>query len=411
MKRFNWTLFAMVAGSFCGIAMLACSSTVAPVGNPQGGNGPGPASEGGSASAGGQSGSGQGSQPGQGGIATGGATAFVLPDAAPVFEDALADSSPATGDANCGSVQSKLEKKPADLLLVLDRSSSMTRAMDSANNCAVGSATCAQRWETITTSLGKVLSSSSTDLNWGLKFFSTPATVTATGGRGGGGMGTGSCTVSAGVEVAIGAGNASTIVSRIDAAGTASSTPTRAAIDAAVAYLKTVNDGNSKFILLATDGEPNCGSDSTSTTASDLPATVTAIESAAAAGFKVFVIGVGPEAANLTKLAEAGGTEKFYSALTPDDLSTALASIVTTVVAGCTYELPSTPATPDAVGVFIDKAVIPRDDAEGWSYEAGSSTTISIRGSYCDDLKSGKKTQVEIFLPCKPSDKIPTVIP
>ena len=32
-------------------------------------------------------------------------------------------------------------------------------------------------------------------------------------------------------------------------------------------------------------------------------------------------------------------------------------------------------------------------------------------GSYCDDLKSGKKTQVEIFLPCKPSDPIPSVIP
>lgn len=187
-------------------------------------------------------------------------------------------------------------------------------------------------------------------------------------------------------------------------------TPTRAAVDAAVSYLKTVNDGNSKYILLATDGEPNCGSGS-STSTSDLPATVTAVQNAVAAGYKVFVIGVGPQAANLTSLAQAGGTDKFYSALTPDDLSSALAAIVGTVVASCTYELTSAPVVPDAVGVFIDKALIPQSDSDGWGYAAGSSTTIHINGSYCDDLKNGRKNLVEIFLPCKPTDPIPIVIP
>jgi hypothetical protein len=336
---------------------------------------------------------------------------LVLPDAAMIREDAVEDIAPATGDANCGSVQSKLEKKPADLLLVLDRSSSMTRAMDSANDCAVGATTCSQRWATITSSLDKVLASSSNDLNWGLKFFSSPTTATTgTGGRGGTGTSS-SCYVAAGVEVPVGPGNANTIQTRISTAGTASTTPTRAAVDAAVAYLKTVNDGNNKFILLATDGEPNCASGSSGTSTTDLPATVTAVENAVAAGYKVFVIGVGPEATNLTSLAQAGGTEKFYSALTPDALSGALASIVTTVAAGCTYELPSVPTAPDAVGVFVDKSLIPQDDSEGWSYESGSSTTITIHGTYCDDLTSGKKTQVEIFLPCKMSDPIPTVIP
>jgi hypothetical protein len=83
---------------------------------------------------------------------------------------------------------------------------------------------------------------------------------------------------------------------------------------------------------------------------------------------------------------------------------------VGTVAAGCTYELPSTPITPNAVGVFADKSLIPQSDSDGWSYAPGSNTTITINGSYCEDLKAGKKTLVEIFLPCKATDPIPLKI-
>jgi hypothetical protein len=400
MVLFKKTSSLIATCGICGLLIMACSSTPGSVGGGEGGKQGSAVGGGGGATSGGG-----GADQSLGGA--NGVTTFVLPDAAVVFEDALDDSGPATVETNCGSVQSKLEKKPADLLIVLDRSTSMTRAMDSSNDCATNSTTCSQRWATITSSLTKVLSSSTNGLNWGLKFFSTPAS--GTGGRGG--TTTTSCYVSAGVEVAVGPETATTIGNAIRTAGTSTSTPTRAAIEAAVTYLKGVSDSNSKYILLATDGEPNCSAGTTSTSGSDLPATVLAIQEAVKAGYKVFVIGVGPEAANLTSLAQAGGTEKFYSALSPDELSSALSSIVTTVVATCTYELPSVPATPDAVGVFIDKSVIPKDDAEGWGYEAGSNSTITIRGSYCDDLKSGKKTQVEIFLPCKPSDPIPSVIP
>jgi len=403
MKRFEQVLSSVaIASAFCGYFGAACNVTPT-VGNVGGAAGSSVAGAGGTvSSAGGNAG------PDQGGAA--GGPVFVLPDAAAAQSDDVAadsTSAPASGDANCGSTQSKLEKKPADLLLVLDRSSSMGEAMDSASTCRAGSPTCSQRWATIVSSLDKVLTSSSNDLNWGLKFFSSPST-TGAGGRGG--FGVDNCNVSSGVEVPIGPGKTSTIQTQISAAGNAGNTPTRAAIDAAVAYLKTVTDGNNKFILLATDGEPNCGSGAFGSTSSDLDATVTALQNAVTAGYKAFVIGVGPEAANLTSLAQAGGTEKFYSALTPDDLTAALATIVSTVAAGCTYELPSQPVAPDAVGVYVDKSQIPESDTDGWSYAPGSSTTINIHGSTCDDLKSGQKTQVEIFLPCKASEPIPTII-
>jgi hypothetical protein len=128
-------------------------------------------------------------------------------------------------------------------------------------------------------------------------------------------------------------------LSTADSVGARETQSTRlaAAVDASVAYLNTVNDGNSKYILLATDGEPNCVSGATTAAGadSDLPATVTAVQNAAKSGYKVLVIGVGPEATSLTSLAEAGGSDKSYSALSPDVLSNALASIVGTVVASC----------------------------------------------------------------------------
>ncbi len=326
-------------------------------------------------------------------------------------DSGTATPTPATGDANCGATTNELTKKPADLLLVLDRSSSMTRAMDSADDCAASSSSCSQRWETMTSSLSTVLASSPADVNWGLKFFTSPAasTTTGTGGKTGRGS-TNACIVSPGVEVAVSPNNASAIQAQIDQAGTANSTPTRLAIEAAVTYLNTVNDGNPKYILLATDGEPNCSPGSTSAGSSDLAGTVTAVQNAAAAGYKVFVIGVGPETGNLTDLALAGGTEHYYPATTPAELSSALSTIVGTVAAGCTYQIGAAPpANPNAIGVYLDKSLVPQSGTNGWSFDS-TNTKITINGSYCDDLTSGKKTLVEIFLPCNATDPIPPVI-
>ncbi len=413
MKRFEQSLFRLVVAS-AGSACFVMACTAVP-----------PAVTGGEGAAAGTVAGTTGSSSGAGGSAgpgQGGSRGFTLPDAAVVFDDVLTDTVTASGDVNCGAVQNELQRKPADLLLVLDRSTSMTQAMDTDNNCSATSTTCAQRWATIISSLDKVLGATSKDLNWGLKLFSSPAS-SGTGGRGGGGGGRGtggrgggfnpgggSCNVSAGVEVPVGPGNNSKIQTQISAAGNAGYTPTRLALNASVEYLKTVTDGNNKFILLATDGQPNCAG-TTENTTDDLEPTKTAAQDAVAAGYKVFVIGVGPKNDNLTGLAQAGGTEKFYPAQSPGELSAALDAIVGIVAAGCTYELPTAPVPPDAVGVYIDKELIPQSDSDGWSYAPGSSTTININGSYCDALTRGDSKQVQIFLPCEPSAPIPTTIP
>lgn len=392
MRLGKWILgAACVAGCWAGAVLTACGS------NSSSGEGNGPESSG--ATGGSKSGSSKG---------TGITIEVPTSDAGAERADASA-----TVDANCGSTTSKLERKPADLLLVLDRSESMTRAMDSSDSCDATDSNCSQRWATMRAALQTVLESSSTDVLWGLKFFTTPSTsTTKTSGRNGGsGSGSsGNCYVSSGVEVAVTANTAVSIESQIDQAGTASTTPTRLAIQAAAAYLGTVTDDNPKYILLATDGEPNCAEGSIGSTNSDLPATIAAIQSANDAGYKVFVIGVGPETGNLTALAEAGGTERYYPATTPDELSNALTTIVGTVAAGCTYKISQPPpANPNAIGVYIDKALVARSDTNGWTYDA-SKAAIVINGDYCEELTSGQKTLVEIFLPCDPAAELPPVI-
>ena len=107
------------------------------------------------------------------------------------------------------------------------------------------------KWALLTPALNQVVMETETMVNWGLKLFAD-----ASGG----------CGVNANtVAVPVGAGTAAmistVIMGRTDPMGNVlngSSTPTRRAMDAAVAYFATVTEPNPKYVLLATDGLPNC---------------------------------------------------------------------------------------------------------------------------------------------------------
>ena len=86
---------------------------------------------------------------------------------------------------------------------------------------------------------------------------------------------------------------AAAIAARTDANGNVtngSRTPTRAAEDAAVTYLRGLTDPNPKFILMATDGQPNCPASGNSS-GDDTPGAIAAVTAAATAGFPTFVVG------------------------------------------------------------------------------------------------------------------------
>jgi hypothetical protein len=303
--------------------------------------------------------------------------------------------------AVCGNTTAPLNKQPADLLLVLDKTGSLSRAMDSACDCTGGgrggnnnpcTGTCQERWATLVSGLNAVLSdpNTATDLNWGLEIFNSDN----------------ACGVDP-PEVDVAPNSAAAVKQYIAGIKTGGRTPTRVAINTAVTYLKGLTDPNPKYILLATDGEPNClsgggggGQDT------DIWGTQDAIGQAFAAGFKVYVLGVGPETTNLNQLADAGGTWNYYSATTPEMLTASLATIVGSVVS-CSFGLGTAPPVPSNVAVQFNQdpnpsIKVPHDTSHtnGWDYTTPADTTIQLYGSWCDDVTSGKYANAQILMGC-----------
>src|SRR5262249_5050258 len=148
------------------------------------------------------------------------------------------------------------------------------------------SSNCSSRskWSQVTAALNQVVGMTDTTVNWGLKFFAD----------------NGHCGANKAPVVPVGAGNARAIASAISGTSPNGNTPTRDAITPGAAYLMTVADSNQKYLLLATDGLPNCPAGcsltnpSSACTMTDNPAedkaATDAVAAAAAAGFPTFVV-------------------------------------------------------------------------------------------------------------------------
>jgi hypothetical protein len=332
-------------------------------------------------------------------------------DVKPGEPDLPEEAAAPTADANCGTAGRKTTRQPVDVLLVLDRSASMNYSIADTTACYCSQAeasagygsvcrdttNCKTRWNSIKDGMKTTLANSQY-VNWGLKFFMTPKAA--------------ECGVTPDPEVPIGADTATKIQQQIEAADQSLSTPTTAAINAAVAYLKTVDDGNKKFILLATDGEPNCGLSTRTGRADintvDVTGATDAMTTAKAAGFTAYVIGIGPSLANLTKLAQAGSGRDFFPATSPEQLADALSSIGS-IVGSCSFEANDVPPDPNNVAVYVNKQQVSRSDSEGWKY-GDSEKEIVLTGKYCDQIQGGSDTDVQILFGCPGETYFPPTI-
>jgi len=305
-------------------------------------------------------------------------------------------SAPPSEDANCGSQTSTTTREPPDVLLLLDRSASLFYTIEQDCFCsdedAAASGTtnyrlcddtanCSTRWSAVKPAVIDTVSNSK-DVQWGLKFFPTPDAP--------------QCSVSPDMEVPIGPDTADAVKSQIENATLALSTPTSAALKAASDYLKTVDDNRPKFILLATDGEPNCARGQIMN--SDVPGASQAAKSSYDAGYPVFVVGIGPNLGNLTQIASSGGTNDYYPVSSPDDLVKAFADI-SKLIASCTFTLDEVPPDINNVGVYLDKNLVQKDSVNGWSF-GGGNRTIQLNGEACEMVTSGQATEVQLLFGC-----------
>jgi hypothetical protein len=315
---------------------------------------------------------------------------------------AMGGANGAGGGSNCGVVTAHTTRVPTEVLLVLDRSGSMLS--DITRDCACTSsgstalcddlANCKERWSILAEAVRSTVTARQ-DIYWGLKLFPTPAGD--------------ACGVSSQIEVPVGPNAAAVIPSVMESTSTtpAGNTPTAQAIRAATEYLKTVADKYPKAIVLATDGQPNCAPGASSSTA-NVDGTLAEIEAAFAAGFPVYVIGIGPSVGTLDNFAKAGGTGRYFSATSPATLLVDLASI-SSYVSSCTLSFPARPPDPGNVAVYFDKSLVAKDDVNGWSF-INDMQGIQLNGALCDKLKSSMDATVTVLFGC-PGIPQPPILP
>jgi hypothetical protein len=335
-----------------------------------------------------------GSNTGAGGTRSGGTGGRVG-----VVVDASTAITP-TMDANCGASRNPTSRLPPDLLLVFDRSGSMSADPATGRNCTPA-ATCPSKWNQATAAVNMAVASSQTTIRWGLKLFTS-------NGNG--------CTVTPGAEVAIGLNTAPAIATALGAAGPGGSTPTAVAMTLGGDYLASLTTPNPRFIVLVTDGQPNCVNGNGN--GDDSPAAIAAVAAQAARGYGTFVIGVATASdamasATLTNMSTAGmharaGTPNYYVVNNTAELVAALGTI-STQVTSCTFTLASPPPDPNNVLVLADGKTVPKDvlpTDNGWTYGAGM-TSVTLTGSYCQDVLNSVIQNVEVLFGCGGITPIP----
>ncbi|HEY3449569.1 MAG TPA: thrombospondin type 3 repeat-containing protein [Myxococcales bacterium] len=290
----------------------------------------------------------------------------------------------------CGDQTANWTRQEPDVLIVLDRSGSMDQG---------GSPS---KWDQAVGALDSLADNMWDDLRLGLAMFS----------------GSGICSAPD-LRLPLGEHTAAQIKQTYSTVNPGGYTPAALALQTVHSsrWLTDAADPLSaqrrKGVLLVTDGQPNCDPGAQSQTETTAEAAQATIDAAAVLhaedGALVFVVGFGSGVtpATLNSIAEAGGTDnpndaanRYYQANNGAELQQALLDIASVLVS-CDLALGSVPPAPDRLYVTSNGVQLPRDDPNGWSYDAARNT-ITVNGTACDALKSSATPTIEVKFGCAP---------
>jgi hypothetical protein len=215
-------------------------------------------------------------------------------------------------------------------------------------------------------------------------------------------------------------------------------TPTAATLESLVTTLSGLL--GQTFVILATDGGPNCDASAPSCTVDactsnidavdarcapggdnccapplgstvsclDGDATEAAARDLSASGVETFVLGIPGSAAYetiLDQVAIAGGTARpseprYYQVTTADDaaLASAFAQIVQQTGAGCTFTLATPPTVSVGLRAVLNGVVLPESGPNRWSL---TGTTLTLFGTSCTMVKSDGAPSLVFYDGCR----------
>ncbi|HEV8548196.1 MAG TPA: vWA domain-containing protein [Polyangiaceae bacterium] len=362
---------------------------------------------------------------------TGGRSGIIVGDAGQAGAGAGA-----SGADNCGATALEAAPPRVNVLLVVDKSSSMSITAEFPDG----------RWAALGAALGAALDQTQARLSYGLELFPFASDPGAVPSR---------CETPTDLDVLVPIGAGDKTVPAIEKAlaqyDPAGGTPTADALAHALDYFETGAgkdlDGTS-YVLLATDGGPNCNGDLTCDATACVPniedanattqcmgnccdaavddrgplncldedRTVAKVRDLAKAGVKTFVVGIpGSQffASTLDKLAQAGQVPNpdappSYYAVTAADGAQGLTDVLTRITRGlitsCRLQLTSTPGNAHyetLLNVVIDGDEVPQAGADGWTVDRTTTPpTIVLAGKTCDYMEEHGAERVQITYGC-----------
>lgn len=172
------------------------------------------------------------------------------------------------------------------------------------------------------------------------------------------------------------------------------------------------NDPVRRYILLITNGRPDCGFSPGPGSCGDGGDAQNVISQLLGKDVSTFVIAPGqidPEAVQcLRDLAVAGGTATqpsyFHAAQDPPDLNNEIGDTIRTIAMdACALDLEGVRIQETSrVAVTWKNTSIPRDRNSGWDL-TGNGFTITLHGQWCDHLIEDGPADFAVFPDCKPS--------
>jgi hypothetical protein len=219
------------------------------------------------------------------------------------------------------------------------------------------------------------------------------------------------------VEVPIDLNNGPAIAAKLKTLQLVDSTPTAPTLEAARKVLNAVpasSDMGVKgvpYVVLVTDGAPNCSVDNGSgrgTGGFDQVAfqdTIKAIEALAKDGIKTYVLGYDADQdpqlrMSLDAMAVAGATGDTMARAVDNEaaLVTAFHAIAGQAIS-CDFKLAEAPPDPSYVLVKVGNQPVRYNEPDGWKLSADK-LTLTLTGKPCSDLSRAEGTAVSVEVQC-----------